>query len=385
MCIAVPASQLAAPAEHGTLVVRHGGVYTGSYRSENSAVPCIRIDTTEPVTLQGCQLEGAGTLIEATNGGAQLIIRDCTGVGLLPSVDNKPHGRFLEVNSARSVRIENNEFSHTSGILIYLWGGDGSAQQTLTVLRNVVRNADGRFRNGGGTFATFIGLNGVRGLVNAEIAWNQVINEPNNSRVEDNINFYNSSGTAYSPLRVHDNYIYGAFPYPATDASYTGSGVTTDGDGDSALTTTAYIEAYHNQLVATCAAMNIAAGHDNSFHDNRIVSSGLLPDGTRLKTGYAAIAIWNAYEKPKEVFHSNRFDHNTIAFYKEGMQHPFANRHDVNVEACTPCTNTEHLPNPITLQTEQHEWDLWQHKLQAQRASIGPRVALAPKPAPQKL
>ncbi|WP_400191526.1 hypothetical protein [Hymenobacter sp. B81] len=371
-CLLVPASQLAAPAELSALIIRRGGVYTGHYRSLDSMVPCVRIVTTEPVTLLGCRLEGAGTLIEATQGGAQLIIRDCRAYGLRPSLGDKRPGRFLEVNSARSVRIENNYLEQTGGIAIYLWGGNGSATQTLTVLRNVAKNIDGRHPDGGQTYSNFLGLNGVRGVANMEVAWNQVVNEPDKSLVEDNINFYNSSGTAASPARVHDNYVYGAFPYPATAAKYSGSGMTTDGDGASALTTTAYVEAYYNQFVATCAAMNIAAGHHNYFHHNRMVTSGLLPGGARLTANYAAAAIFNAYGQPKDVFFGNRFDHNTIGFVKPGRNHPYPDRHDLNSDSCTPCTNTTHLPNPVTLQTEQNEWNLWQQKLRRRGIRLGP-------------
>ena len=354
------------------ITITQGGTYTGNFRSTDSNTPCIRIQTNQPVTITGCVLVGAGDLIDAKNGGSSLVITNNKGYGIQQSQDNRRHGRFLEVNSGRSVRVENNYFEHTSGIAAYQWSGDGSAAQTLTVRYNQAKNIDGRFRNGGGEYVQFCGLNQVRNVGNLEIGWNQVMNEPNNSLVEDNINFYNSGGTQQSPARVHDNYVQGAYPYPANGGKFTGTGMTTDGDGSSPTTTAAYIEAYNNQFISTCnAAMNIAAGHDVHYHDNRMITSALLPDGSALNATYAATAIFNAYQQPGNVFYGNATTNNTIGFVKQGYNVPFANRHDLSSGACSNCTGTNHLPNPITLQTEQGERDLWQQKLQQNNVKLG--------------
>ena len=361
------------------LVVRRGGSYSGSFLSTNSGVPCVRIETTEPVTLRGCVLTGAGDLIRATNGGATLTVVNCRGYGLPPSKDQTRPGRFLEINSARSLQVEHNYFENTAGISIYQWSGNGTPQQTLTVRYNSAKNIDGRYRDGGGALVNFLQLNGVLNLANVEVAWNQVINEPNKSLVEDNINFYNSGGTRTSLALLHDNYIQGAYPYPATGATYSGSGITLDGDGLAALSTTAYVEGYNNQLVSTCAALNIAAGHDNHFHDNRLVTSGLLPDSSRLVANYAAAGLWNYYKRPMNVFYHNRFTNNTIGFVHWGGTSPLPNRQDLSPGACVTCTGTTHLPNPITLQTEQDEWKRWQQKLQAQHIQVGPLSSAGPR------
>ncbi|MBX0290431.1 hypothetical protein K3G63_08275 [Hymenobacter sp. HSC-4F20] len=368
------------------ITITQGGTYTGNFRSTDSNVPCIRIQTTQPVTIKNCVLVGAGDLIDAKNGGSTLVITNNKGYGIQQSVDGRRHGRFVEVNSGRSVRIENNYFEHTTGITAYQWSGDGSASQTLTVRFNQAKNIDGRYRNGGGQYVQFCGLNQVRNVGNIEIAWNQVINEPNNSLVEDNINFYNSGGTQQSPARVHNNYVQGAYPYPANSGTFTGTGMTTDGDGSSPSTTTAFVNAYENQFISTCnAAMNIAAGHDIKYYNNRMVTSGLLPDGSRLNATYAATSIFNAYQQPGSVFFGNASTNNTIGFIKWGYNVPFQDRHDLSSGACSNCTGTTHLPNPITLQTEQNERTLWQQKLQQNGITLGAdgtNTAPAPAPAP---
>ncbi|WP_168672231.1 glycosyl hydrolase [Hymenobacter artigasi] len=365
-----------APAPNPTapLVIRRGGSYTGTYRSSDSNVPCISVETQQPVTLRGCILIGPGDLIRANASGAQLTVRDCRGYGLPPTIDQARRGRFLEASSARSLTIEHNYFEQTTGINVHQWGGDGSPAQTLTVRYNQCRNVDGRLRGGGEEFANFLGLNGVFGLVNAEISWNEVINEPDKSLAADVINIFNSSGTRRSPLRIHDNYIQGAYPFPATSRDYAGSGITLDSDKKlhSALTTTAFVHGYRNQLVSTCAALNIAAGHDNTFFDNRIVTSGLLPNGDRLQANYAGIGLWNAYHQSTSAFFNNSFRDNTIGFVHWDSNSSPANRQDTSPDACTPCTATRHLPSPVSLATEQLEWRLWQQKLRHAAIRVGP-------------
>jgi len=357
------------------LVVRRGGIYSGTYRSTDSRVPCIRIETSAPVTLRDCLLVGAGNLIHANAGDARLTVLNCRGYGLLPSRDQTRRGRFLEVSSARSVRVEHNYFAQTSGISVYQWNGDGSTAESLTIRYNQCRNLDGRLRDGGEEFCNFLGMNGVTNLANIEIAWNEIINEPDKSLVADNINFYNSGGTLDSPLRLHDNYIQGAYPYPASSSHYAGSGITLDGNARSPLAATAYIDAYHNQVVSTCnAAMNIAAGHDNYLHDNRIVACGRQTNGTKLVTNWAATAIWNAYQQPPGTFYNNRITNNTIGYVHWGGHLPYPDRQDLSPSACTPCTTNIHLPNPITLRTEQAEWARWHYKLQQQGLRVGPAL-----------
>ncbi|AYA36879.1 hypothetical protein D3Y59_07305 [Hymenobacter oligotrophus] len=372
--MAVPASEQAGVPGANTLVIKRGGVYSGTFRSTNPDKPCIRIDTNEPVVLRYCRLEGTGLLIDARNGGARLTVQHCTGVALAPTDDNAAPGRFLEANSATSLAVTNCEMRQTGGIVVYKWQGNGSASQTLRILRNKVHNITGRYRNGGGRKSHFMLLNGVLQVANVEIAWNQVLNEPDRSMVEDNINIYNSSGTSASPIRIHNNFIRGAYPVPATAETFTGSGVTTDGDGSSPLTCTANVEAYQNQVVSTCnAAMNIAAGHHVRYHHNRMVSSSQLPDGRTLKATYAATSVFNAYNKPRSVFFANKIENNTIGFAKSGYQVPFANRHDLSTGHCPTCIGNTHMPNPITLETEQQEWRLWLQKLSRAGVEIGPR------------
>ncbi|RZK29857.1 MAG: glycosyl hydrolase, partial [Hymenobacter sp.] len=167
------------------IVITKGGTYTGNYQSLSSGTPCVRIATNDPVILDGCTFSGAGNLIEAGEG-ADLTVRNCTGQGLAPTVNNQAPGRFLDTYRAKNLTIEHNAFTQTSGIVVNRWSGSGQAGQTLTVRYNRVRNIDGRWLNGGSTRSSFLILNTVVRLAGVDVSYNEVINAPNESLVEDN-------------------------------------------------------------------------------------------------------------------------------------------------------------------------------------------------------
>ena len=363
------------------ITITQGGTYAGNYRSADSNVPCITVATTQPVVIENCVLAGAGDLIKVESG-ASVTVRNNRGYSLTQSLDNIVHGKFLGMIDGKSLVLEHNYLEHTTGIILYRWTGDGSPQQTVTVRYNKVREIDGRFRNGGSyPFPNFIQLNQVRGTANIDISFNEVINTPNQCATGDVINFYNASGTAQSPMALHDNYVQGAYPYPANIGGYSGTGMTTDGDGTTAATITAFLNAYNNQFVATCnAAMNIAAGHDIHYYNNRMVTSAYLPDGSAMASAYAATAVFNGNGSPGTVFYNNRIDGNTIGYRNPGYNVPFADRHDESYGSCATCANNTHLPNPITLQTEANEFTLWQQKVAQNGLVMGP-VTGTPPPA----
>ena len=371
-------------AYQGPITITQGGTYTGNYRSTDSGTPAVTIATSAPVTLQGCVLVGPGDLIQANGTPGDITVLNSQAFGTTPTQDNRYRGRFIAATNARNIRAENNYLEHTTGFTIYQFSGDGSANQTVRILRNKVLDIDGRTRNGGTVIANFVGLNTVRSVAGIEIAWNQVINEPNLSSVEDNINLYNSGGTAQSPARVHNNYVQGAYPFPATATYFSGTGMTTDGNAvNSASETAAFVNAYNNQFISTCnAGMNIAAGHDISYYNNRIVTSALLPDGTALRAVYAATAVFNGNQAPASIFYNNSIRDNTIGYRSPGYTIPFPDRHDLSNGACATCTNTTHLPNPITPATEQNEFVLWQQKLTQNGITLGVAGSVSPNTPP---
>jgi chitinase len=355
----------------GPITITSGGTYTGNYRSNDSSVPAIVVATSAPVTIQNSIIVSAGDLIQANTGtSAHITVLNSQGYGTTPTQGGRTHGRFIAATNALNIRAENNYLEHTAGFTIYQFSGNGSASQTVTILRNKVKDIDGRDINGDWNIANFVGLNTVRNVANIEIAWNEVINEPNLSSVEDNINFYNSGGTAQSIARVHDNYIQGAYPIPANGSTFSGTGMTTDGT----YTTQGpqYLDSYNNQFISTCnAAMNIASGHDIHYYNNRMITSGLLPDGSRLNATWAGTAVFDGNGSGSSIFYNNSIDNNTIGFVSWGGSSPYQDRRDLSPGACATCSGNTHLPNTITLQMEAAEFTSWQQKLSQNGITIG--------------
>ena len=75
------------------LVITQGGTYSGNYRSNDSSVPVITIQTTQPVIIENCVLAGPGDIIDAKNGGSSLIVRNNKAYGLTPSAATVEMGR----------------------------------------------------------------------------------------------------------------------------------------------------------------------------------------------------------------------------------------------------------------------------------------------------
>ncbi len=367
----------------GPLEITKGGTYSGNYRSNDSSVPVIHITTTEPVILQNCILVGPGELILADHDHTNLTIRECQGYGTTPTQDDRGRGVFLYMYKGQSLVMEHNYLEQNQGVVLDRWVGDGSSNQTVRIRYNRAVNIDGSTRNnpqqGQGCFAL---LNTVIGVGNIEIAWNQIINTPNKSAVGDNLNFNNSGGTGSSIARVHDNYVQGAYPVPATGPAFSGTGFTTDGDGQSPSTTASYIELDHNQFVSTCnAGINVASGHDINIHDNRAVTSGYLPSGEKLQALSCGITPFNYYKSPAPTFGNVRIVDNTVGFACYYASNPYPNRSDFCLALATTVSGNVSLPANLTVQTEQNEWALWQQKLQQNGITPG-LSGSAPTPAP---
>jgi hypothetical protein len=124
----------------------------------------------------------------------------------------------------------------------------------------------------------------------------------------------------------------------------------------------------------------IAAGHDNEFFDNRVVSSGRLPDGRAFKNHFTGIYVWDCCYKhvPRGIFYNNRAYNNTIG-YVGITENGQAVRDDSYLVHCAKnpngtsrCTGNMSLPNPITLETERNEYRSWLEKLRVAKIKVGP-------------
>ncbi len=366
---------------NGPIAITKGGTYKGNWRSLDSKTPAISIETSEPVIIENSNIQSAGILIRAHYQNNDVTIRNTRGLALTPTIDNVRQGRFFDANNFKNAHLEHNFMEQTSGIYLANYVGDKSAKQSIKVLYNQARNIDGRTRNGGKEHVQFVQFNGVQGIRGVEIAWNEVVNTPNKSYVEDNINIYKSNGTSDSPILIHNNYIQGGYPVPATATNHSGGGILL-GDGDPSFFAEAsgFVKCYNNQVVSMLNyGIAVANGHDIEIYNNRVVSSGYV-DGQYLNSANVGIYTWNSTNSnDTDEYYFNISAHdNQIGYIKKGN---WEDRNDTWFRNIHVNRNNTSLPNPITPQTEQAEWTSWLEKIKNQNVTPGLIVA-APTPAP---
>ncbi|WP_157464125.1 hypothetical protein [Deinococcus pimensis] len=272
------------PGFTGPIVITQGGVYRGQWESFNPREPAVVIRTTERVVIQDATIRAVGDLINATAGDADVVVRNVTGVGIHPEEAGRYPGRFFAGYRVRALVVERSHTERTSGILVNTWTGRADAGQTITVRYNTARNIEGRYSDGKGGWQTafypvaFVQLDRVQGIRDASIEWNRVENQPGESRVEDNINLYNSSGLPGSPIRVNNNLIIGAYGWPL-GSSFSGGGIVL---GD-ACGASGYSEAVGNTVIETSNyGIAVAGGNDQRIVGNVILARGVMSDGRRL-------------------------------------------------------------------------------------------------------
>ncbi len=368
--------KLQAQTYSGPLVITKGGTYTGNWQSTDSEVPAVDVRTSEPVIIINSNVRGAGYLIRSWAQSANLTVRNTNGYGLTPTPykDYKKPRRFVTVDNFQNVVVENCYLEGTAGIYLGVrYEGNGTTSNTIKIRYNKVKNIDGRIYGGQKDLVQFVQFNFRGQIPHAEVAWNQVINEPNQSMVEDNINMHNVKGTASSPIRIHNNYIQGAYPMPATATSYSGGGILMESTSDLS-TSTSHVVASDNHLVNFGNhGMGIAGGNNIRYHHNRLINSALFKDGTRFSmyTG----GLWSRDYYHNGSTFANSIDNNTLGVM--GWNWP-NDRNDYSIKEGANYSNNTSLPGVITLLTEQSEHTLWLSKVSKNGLVIGPKTSNTP-------
>jgi hypothetical protein len=379
------------------LTITRGGTYTGTWSSDEPNTPAVTVRTAEPVVICRSTINGRGTLIAVEAAHANVTVLDCVGTGLNPNVAGRSPGRFLSAESFERVVVDHCRLDHTAGI--YLLTNAGHAPGAVRITCNAAANIDGRKSDGHGGWldfnsrtslhdghgengyevVQFVQLDKVRGP-DMEIGWNEVVNQPGQSRVEDNVSVYESGGTAGHPLLIHDNYVQGAFTVdPARgnakdadwsyDWSYSGGGLMLgDGPAMTVDAASSFVVAVDNVVVGTSNyGIAVAAGHDITFDRNRIVSSGHLPDGRLVAAQNVGAYVWDGGRgKARGTFFGNGGTDNVIGWSKGG------GRNDSWTPDATPWAKTDRLPNPVTPADEAAAHADWRTRATKAGVTVGP-------------
>ena len=256
----------------------------------------------------------------------------------------------MDIEDFDNIVVENSYLEHTAGIYLLSYAGNHTTSNTIKIINNSAKDIDGRKSDGNGGWLTyntrtnkstgktedgmelmqFVQFDKVQGVPGVEIAWNQVVNLPGESRVEDNISIYDSSGTAASPILIHDNLIDGAYtiaPWQGdtSDSTYTydwsfsgggimlGDGVASSPSGDPA-----YVKAYNNTVISTTNyGIARSAGHDLEAYNNTVISAGVLPDGRVIQNQNVGIYVWDSYGAGSSRFYNDTAHDNVVGWVQE--------------------------------------------------------------------
>ena len=204
--------------------------YAGTWSSDDPDAPAVTVRTAERVVIEHSAIAGRGMLIAVKAAHADVTVRDCVGTGLNPGVEGRAPGRFLSAEGFDHIVVEHCKMDHTGGIYLLANGGHGDG--AVRIIANSATNIDGRKSDGRGgwlafnerkslgdrhveqgyAIVQFVQLDQVRSP-DMEVGWNAVVNEPGQSRVEDNVSVYESGGDGGPPAadprqpgarRVHD-------------------------------------------------------------------------------------------------------------------------------------------------------------------------------------
>ncbi len=175
--IGVPAVAYQAP-----IIILMGGTYTGNYKSTDPKVPAVWVQTNEPVEITGCIIASAGDMIRCS-GGTRVKIHHNSLFGIAPD-NNHQWGRALDNYQPRYLIFENNYVEHTGGLLI---DHTDSNSKSVVIRYNIIRNTDKRRGDlsAGESRAGILFITVAK--VAGEISWNQFINLPDKSHIENNI------------------------------------------------------------------------------------------------------------------------------------------------------------------------------------------------------
>ena len=389
--ISVPASSAIGEMDWSSpIVITEGGTYSGNWQSTDAKTPAVTVATTAPVIIENAHIRSAGSLIKTAVAGTSLTVRNSAGVALNAAVKGQPNGTFLEVTSPVRLDVENNYIENAQGgVIVHGYGGNRDGAETIVIRSNRARNMNGLLSDGNQgylpgegsnrTQARFIQFDSVQSVPGIDVGWNEVINYAGHSLVEDNIDVYRSGGTPNQPLDIHDTYIQGAYPYKAAQDAYSGGGIKTDAKaGDDAQQAPAFNSIHDNQVVGTVNyGIQFAAGHDNVAANNRVISSGLLADGSKIAAQRVGMANGDATGAAvaSGSMYNNTMRDNLIGWacwQSSCAQEGYRKDQFFPAAPADYSTNSVIAARQITLDMENNEYQVWVNKMATAGVTVGP-------------
>ncbi len=374
------------------------GVYTGNWRSLDPSRSAVQIAANvKGVIVEDARVASMGNGIEV-GAGAEVEVRATRGWGLHPLKQDSANGKFVTAGKPSSVVVEHS-YAESWLFVAYVDGQLDGAQKKVAVRFNRMRNVQGRQTNADGTYkplrstaggvAHAVQLNAVSSCAAADVGWNEISQEPSIGFSEDIVNIYESSGTAAAPILVHDNVVYGGYatepgkpagPGGEGGGAYAGCGIISDGadpGGNEALN--GHTDIASNIVIGTTnCGIGIAGGSNVHAHDNRILSAGVLEDGTVIWANNVGGYLWKQYAT---AFHANLMDGNYAGWINapgnyankttSPTNNPFWFPSDALNGSRGVLPEQSFAPTPITVQTERDEYQLFWARARQQAVTVG--------------
>jgi hypothetical protein len=377
----------------GPATITQAGTYSGNWKSTDPRTSAVTIATNEPVVIQNSYVTGPGDLIDDPYYGNQLTVKNVIGIGVNANVKGQANGLFVDAQNPALLDVEHCYFESVRfGVYVRGYAGNRDGTETVTILNNRGRNILGLESDGNQGYlpgesqwqwAHAFQLSNMPSVPGIQIAWNEIVNYPFQSLVNENINMFDAGGTASSPAETHDNYIQGAYGYNPAAGAYNGGGFTTDGSGsDTVATASSFNNVYNNQVVATVnIGIEFGAGHDNVAYNNRVIASGLLSNGAKISAQNVGLSLYDVYGNIQNgSMYNNNMHGNTVGWmcwaarcawdgYRNDEYFPDNNGYY--------STNQSISANPISLRVERAEYPAWLAKVSANGMVVGPVVGSA--------
>jgi len=335
------------------------------------------IATTQPVIIENSILSGQYNCIGSVLTGTNVTVRNCVGLQRNTKQVGKPSGRFVSLYQPASVVVENNTISGGAGV--YTNGSAPGGTTTYRVRFNRMRNINGLLSDGAGGWlferanqvVTYfhprqcVQINSGTFPDGAEVAWNEVVNDPFVSRPEDNFNITSCVGTVGTPVRFHDNFVRGGCPSRPYDVTaWSGTGFVVEG------ATTKYIDIDDNQVIGI-ANVGVGIAECDSYINvrrNRLVSAG------------------NAYGRAMLARNRAAYSTDAGATYIVWQDNAYSWMDASNNQAGLYITNAGNTGNvntgwtslgaPTTEAHEAAEWEYWRAKVAAAGVRLGSTLAV---------
>ena len=146
---------------------------------------------------------------------------------------------------------------------------------------------------------------------------------------------------------------------------------------DTVATASSYHNVYNNQIVGTVnMGIEFSTGHDNVAWNNTVISSGLLPNGTKIPSQNVGIVIDDVYGNIKNgSMYNNDMYSNTVGWMCWAARcawDGYRNDEYFPNNSSDYSTNQSISANPITLQAENSQYSSWLAKIAANGDGCGP-------------